>query len=126
MFENPIDQKGFESLSQELREFLKKIFDRDGWPITCWTASAHGYIERYRPTKRNAWLKELDQVMDSYEATVLKQKVTHEEYRKFWGGPREGAGRPATGAMPSRTIRMTDDEYIKVKEFLKKLRASQP
>jgi hypothetical protein len=39
-----------------------------------------------------------------------------------WGGHREGAGRPATGAMPSRTIRMTDDEYAKVKEFLKQLR----
>lgn len=42
-----------------------------------------------------------------------------------WGGRRPGAGRPATGAMPNRTIRMTDDEYQKVKEFLKELRASQ-
>lgn len=42
-----------------------------------------------------------------------------------WGGPREGAGRPKTGAMPSKTIRMTDEEYIKVKEYLKELRASQ-
>lgn len=40
------------------------------------------------------------------------------------GGPREGAGRPATGAMPNRTIRMTDNEYIKVKEYLKQLRIS--
>jgi hypothetical protein len=39
-----------------------------------------------------------------------------------WGGPREGAGRPATGTMPNRTIRMTDEEYTKVKEFLKQLR----
>jgi hypothetical protein len=41
------------------------------------------------------------------------------------GGFREGAGRPKTGAMPSKTIRMTDEEYIKVKEYLKDLRASQ-
>jgi hypothetical protein len=40
------------------------------------------------------------------------------------GGRRKGAGRPATGAMPNRTIRMTDDEYEKVKEFLKELRNS--
>jgi hypothetical protein len=39
-----------------------------------------------------------------------------------WGGKREGAGRPATGAMPTRSLRMTDKEYIKVKEFLQKLR----
>ena len=37
-------------------------------------------------------------------------------------GKREGAGRPATGAMPTRSLRMTDKEYIKVKEFLQKLR----
>lgn len=42
-----------------------------------------------------------------------------------WGGRRPGAGRPATGAMPNRTIRMTDEEYIKVKEYLKQLRTSQ-
>jgi hypothetical protein len=42
-----------------------------------------------------------------------------------WGGRRPGAGRPKTGAMPSRTIRMTDQEYIKVKEYLKTLRASK-
>jgi hypothetical protein len=42
-----------------------------------------------------------------------------------WGGRRPGAGRPKTGAMPSKTIRMTDEEYIKVKEYLKELRASQ-
>jgi hypothetical protein len=41
-----------------------------------------------------------------------------------WGGHREGAGRPATGAMPNRTIRMTDEEYVKVKAFLKELRTS--
>jgi hypothetical protein len=42
-----------------------------------------------------------------------------------WGGRRPGAGRPKTGAMPSKTIRMTDDEYTKVKEYLKELRTSQ-
>jgi hypothetical protein len=41
------------------------------------------------------------------------------------GGSRKGAGRPATGHNPNRTIRMSDDEYVKVKEFLKHLRASQ-
>lgn len=40
-----------------------------------------------------------------------------------WGGRRPGAGRPKTGAMPSKTIRMTDEEYVKVKEYLKTLRA---
>lgn len=38
------------------------------------------------------------------------------------GGPRQGAGRPATGKKPNRTIRMTNEEYPQVKEFLKKLR----
>ena len=41
---------------------------------------------------------------------------------KKHGGARKGAGRPATGAMPTRTIRMTDDEHAKVKEFLKRTR----
>jgi len=40
-----------------------------------------------------------------------------------WGGKREGAGRPATGAMPTRALRMTDDEYSKVKLFLKDMRS---
>lgn len=48
----------------------------------------------------------------------MKTKTTH-------GGRRPGAGRPKTGAMPSRTIRMKDDEYQKVKEYLKTLRASK-
>lgn len=57
----------------------------------------------------------------------LKGKEAESAYRAAqnqvtWGGHRKGAGRPATGAMPSRTIRMTDDEYAKVKEFLKQLR----
>lgn len=38
------------------------------------------------------------------------------------GGPRKGAGRPATGNRPIKTIRMTDEEYRKVKDFLKQLR----
>jgi hypothetical protein len=60
----------------------------------------------------------------------LKGKEAESAYRAAqnhlqptWGGHREGAGRPATGAMPSRTIRMTDDEYAKVKEFLKQIRS---
>jgi hypothetical protein len=39
-----------------------------------------------------------------------------------WGGKREGAGRPATGAMPTRALRMTDEEFMAVKEFLDKRR----
>jgi hypothetical protein len=39
-----------------------------------------------------------------------------------WGGKREGAGRPATGAMPTRALRMTDEEFVVVKEFLDKRR----
>jgi hypothetical protein len=38
------------------------------------------------------------------------------------GGKREGAGRPATGAMPTRALRMTDEEFVVVKEFLDKRR----
>ncbi len=38
------------------------------------------------------------------------------------GGPRPGAGRPATGAKPNRTMRLSDEEYEKVKEFVKQLR----
>jgi hypothetical protein len=41
------------------------------------------------------------------------------------GGKREGAGRPLTAETPlkTRSIRMTDEEYIKIKEYLKTLRA---
>jgi hypothetical protein len=38
------------------------------------------------------------------------------------GGERPNSGRPATGAMPTKAIRMAEDEYIKVKEFLTQLR----
>ena len=38
------------------------------------------------------------------------------------GGNRPGAGRPATGAMPTRAIRCTDEEYQRIKEYLKKVR----
>lgn len=42
------------------------------------------------------------------------------------GGPGRGQGRPATGAMPTRAIRMTGEEYIKIKEYLRQIRkASQ-
>jgi len=41
------------------------------------------------------------------------------------GGKRPGAGRPATGAMPPRSIRMTDEEYELVKQFLKELRSNK-
>lgn len=59
---------------------------------------------------------------------MLKQKPKaniDDFIKNTHGGPRPGAGRPATGAMPSRAIRMTDEEYIKVKEFLKELRKPQ-
>lgn len=40
------------------------------------------------------------------------------------GGPGRGQGRKHKigGAMPTRAIRMTDDEYIKVKKYLAELR----
>jgi|GEM_PF-3451584 len=38
------------------------------------------------------------------------------------GGKRPGAGRPATGAKPNRTFRLDDEEYEKVKEYIKTLR----
>lgn len=41
------------------------------------------------------------------------------------GGHREGAGRPATGAKPNRTFRLTDEEYQKVKEFIKSMRKEE-
>jgi hypothetical protein len=46
---------------------------------------------------------------------------------KRHGGPGRGQGRHTKpgGPMPNRTIRMTDEEYIKVKQFLKDLRTSQ-
>jgi len=37
------------------------------------------------------------------------------------GGKREGSGRPKKDNKP-RTIRVTDEEYVKVKEFIKQLR----
>ena len=39
------------------------------------------------------------------------------------GGKRPGAGRPATGPMPTRAIRMTDEEFELVKQFLVDLRS---
>lgn len=44
------------------------------------------------------------------------------------GGKRPGAGRPTLPEekkLKTRTIRMTDDEYLKVKEYVKSLRASK-
>jgi hypothetical protein len=38
------------------------------------------------------------------------------------GGNRPGAGRPATGAKPNRTFRLDDEEYAKVKAFIKSIR----
>lgn len=42
--------------------------------------------------------------------------------KQSWGGKRPGSGRPATGAKPNRTFRLTDEEHEKVKEFIKQLR----
>lgn len=41
------------------------------------------------------------------------------------GGRREGSGRPMIGdkLLKTKSIRCTDDEYQKIKEFLKQLRA---
>ena len=42
------------------------------------------------------------------------------------GGKREGAGRPVGSVRPSgkkaRNFRLTDEEYEKIKEFIKQLR----
>jgi hypothetical protein len=40
------------------------------------------------------------------------------------GGPREGAGRPATGRK-KQNFYITDDENKKLREYLEQLRASQ-
>ena len=45
-----------------------------------------------------------------------------------WGGRRKGAGAPVKSvhkATKSRGIRMTDEEYEKVKKFLQELRAKE-
>lgn len=59
------------------------------------------------------------------EVLLPSDPLFQEAKNATWGGRRPGAGRPKTGAMPNKTIRMTDEEYIKVKEYLKELRASQ-
>lgn len=41
------------------------------------------------------------------------------------GGKREGAGRPSTGSKPNRTFRLDDDEYAKVKAFIKLMRSGK-
>lgn len=38
-----------------------------------------------------------------------------------WGGPREGAGRPATGRKRQQ-LYVTDEENIKLREYLEQLR----
>jgi hypothetical protein len=54
--------------------------------------------------------------METNKKTYTK-KVT-------WGGYREGSGRKPIADKPlkTRSIRMTDDEYIKIKEYLKSIR----
>ncbi|WP_348676936.1 hypothetical protein [Flavobacterium coralii] len=43
------------------------------------------------------------------------------------GGKREGAGRPKVKELrKNRTFRLLDDEYIKVKEYIKKIRKKAP
>jgi hypothetical protein len=66
----------------------------------------------YRAAQNHLQISDANYVQDLQR---LQSKLT-------WGGKREGAGRPATGAMPTRSLRMTDKEYIKVKEFLQELR----
>ena len=46
-----------------------------------------------------------------------------EMQNESWGGKRQNAGRPATGAKPNRTFRLSDAEYEAVKEFIKNLRS---
>ena len=42
------------------------------------------------------------------------------------GGKREGAGRPAGNVRKQRQFRLHDDEYEKVKEFIKQMKAEKP
>lgn len=49
-----------------------------------------------------------------------KEKIIETNHH---GGRRQGAGRPATGAMPTKAIRMTEEEYEIVKKFLADLRS---
>ena len=41
------------------------------------------------------------------------------------GGKRTGSGRKPTGAKPVRAFRLSDSEYLAVKEYIKTLRASK-
>jgi hypothetical protein len=54
------------------------------------------------------------------ENDTCSQFTTHEEFYG-WGGAREGAGRPSTGRKQAKFF-LTDEEKIKVKEFIEQLR----
>ncbi|MDO4178345.1 MAG: hypothetical protein Q4D21_04055 [Phascolarctobacterium sp.] len=49
-----------------------------------------------------------------------------ENKERTWGGAREGAGRPKLGKTSKmRSLRMTDEEYDLVRQWLKEYRAKQ-
>jgi len=65
---------------------------------------------------------EYDDVIDRIKALgdseVRGERLSH-------GGHRPGAGRPATGANPTRTYRLSDEENEKVREFIKNMREAK-
>lgn len=69
------------------------------------------------------YLGTFESLEEATAARLEAEKKYHEPYRH--GGKRSGAGRPATGAMPTRSIRMTDEEYTLVKKFLKEARTKK-
>jgi hypothetical protein len=48
-------------------------------------------------------------------------KIIDKKPNDNWGGAREGAGREALGRK-QRNFRLTEDEYTKVKDFVKMIR----
>lgn len=68
-------------------------------------------------------LGNMDTISDKERSHLnTEESETDNFVTNAWGGKRPGAGRPATGAKPNRTIRLSDEEYEKVKEFVKQLR----
>lgn len=58
-------------------------------------------------------------VKNKYEKERLKM------VEKTWGGKRQNAGRPATGAKPNRTFRLDENEYQQVKNFISNIRTAE-
>ena len=69
-----------------------------------------------------------DQPKEEYQPMLVETVLSEMEFRNQitktrHGGKRPGAGRPATGAMPTKCFRMTGEEYQLVKQFLAELRS---